>query len=83
MGQGNGRRSLSYEFCIPATDAAMTELKAIDPAIQMYPDSRGRIGCQSHQVLCIGNTHTPRWREILAAIAHLPYVERIDEFLGE
>ncbi|HEY9624406.1 MAG TPA: hypothetical protein V6C78_28885, partial [Crinalium sp.] len=78
-----GGRSLSYEFCIPATDEHLAEVLAIDPTIYHFRHSRGRIGCQRNQYLCIGSTHNQQWREILLAIARLDYVQRIDEFFGE
>lgn len=83
VGPPDGLRSLSYEFCIPAGQPYLEEVQAIDPAVQFYPHSRGRIGCHREQILCIGNTHNPQWQAILFAIAELPYVERIDEFFGE
>jgi hypothetical protein len=80
VGPPDGLRSVSYEFCIPAS--AWAEVQAIDPTLQPYPGSRGRIGCRD-QTLCIGTTSNPRWREILQAIAALEFVDRIDEFVGE
>lgn len=82
IGPPNGLRSLSYEFCIPATDKYLNEVRSISPDIQISK-SRGRIGCTKDQYLCIGETHAPQWREILMAIAKLDYVQRIDQFFGE
>lgn len=81
-GPPNGRRSLSYEFCIPATEKHLNEVRLINPAIQISR-SPGRIGCTKNQYLCVGETHTPQWREVLVAIAKLDYVQRIDQFFGE
>ncbi|MBL1174542.1 hypothetical protein [Pantanalinema sp. GBBB05] len=83
VGSGTGRRSLDYEFCIPATETAVTEIQAIDPTIQVYRNSRGRIGCDRAQYLSIGNTYHPQWRSILNQIVQLDYVERIDQSFGE
>lgn len=83
IGEGTGVQSVSYEFCIPAAEFALAEVQAIDPSVQHFPHSRGRIGCCDHQFLCIGHTHQPRWREILYQLASLSYVERIDRFWGE
>lgn len=74
---------IGYEFCIPATDAHVAEVEALDPSVQHFAGSRGRIGCRSDQYLCIGNTGQPNWRDRLMAIASLDYVERIDRFWGE
>lgn len=82
IGPPDGLRSLSYEFCIPATEKHLNEVRSINPAIQISR-SRGRIGCTKDQYLCIGETHTPQWREVLMAIAKLDYVQRIDQFFGE
>ncbi|MGK7934573.1 MAG: hypothetical protein AB4206_01995 [Xenococcaceae cyanobacterium] len=76
-------RYLSYEFCIPAKDKFLEEVKAIDPTIMFHAHSRGRIGCQTNQYLCIGNIQGTQWSEILISIAKLDYVERIDRFYGE
>ena len=83
IGPPNGLRSLSYEFCIPQTQAAIRDLRLIDPTIQYYRQSPGRIGCDETEYLCIGETHNPRWKEILEAIANLPYVEKIQQSFAE
>lgn len=83
IGESNSLSSVSYEFCIPANDEYLTEIQTINPEINYYSQSRGRIGCNRNQYLCIGDTHNPRWKEILISIASLDYVERIDRFYGE
>lgn len=83
IGSEGSLRSLSYEFCIPATATHLAEVEAIDPSVQHFQHSRGRIGCTIEQYLCIGNTHQTGWREALMQLAQLDYIERIDEFLGE
>ncbi|GAB4463827.1 MAG: hypothetical protein OHK0037_17070 [Elainellaceae cyanobacterium] len=83
VGPLDGRRSLRYEFCIPRSADHQTAVQAINPAIEFYPNSPGRIGCGTTQILCIGETHHPNWRETLLDLARLDYVERIDEFYGE
>ncbi|QYO62858.1 hypothetical protein [Leptolyngbya sp. 7M] len=83
IGEGTNLQSVSYEFCIPATETHRTEVQAIDPSVQYFPHSRGRIDCSDDQILCIGHTHQARWREILQQLASLDYVERIDRFWGE
>ncbi|MGL5033255.1 MAG: hypothetical protein ACRC6M_05580, partial [Microcystaceae cyanobacterium] len=50
IGEKNGLRAVSYEFCIPATSEALTEIQSIDLTIQ-YSQSRGRIGCHKDQYL--------------------------------
>lgn len=83
IGEAGSIRSLSYEFCIPATDRHLADVQAIDPTIQHFAHSRGRIGCTRGQYLCIGNTHQPNWHEKLLAIADLGYVDRIDQVVWE
>ncbi len=75
--------SLSYEFCVPASEAHWTEVKSIDPSVQIFQHSKGRIGCRADQSLCIGNTHQPNWRSILLQLVELAYVERIDQVFWE
>ena len=82
VGQVDARRSLSYEFCIPATPQALAEVRAIDPTLQ-HSRSPGRIRCTRDQYLVIGETHKPNWRDILTQLTQRPYVQRIDEFFGE
>jgi hypothetical protein len=82
IGPPDGLRSLSYEFCIPATEQHLNQVRAIHPTIQVSR-SPGRIRCTKDQYLCIGETHTSQWREKLIAIAKLDYVQRIDQFFGE
>jgi hypothetical protein len=82
IGNQQSLRSVGYEFCIPAQADRVKEVKAIDPTVQ-FSRSRGRIGCQKHQYLCIGETHQPDWKTVLLKLAGLNYVKRIDRFWGE
>ena len=82
IGNQQSLRSVGYEFCIPAQPDTRKEVKAIDPTVQ-FSRSRGRIGCQNHQYLCIGETHQPDWKTVLLKLAGLNYVKRIDRFWGE
>lgn len=83
IGPPDGRRALDYEFCIPAGERFGREVRKIDPSLRLQPGSAGRIGCAPGQVLCIGNSHQPRFREILLDLARLDYVERIGETVWE
>ncbi|PZV07044.1 MAG: hypothetical protein DCF22_22700 [Leptolyngbya sp.] len=82
VGSVHNQRSLSYEFCIPADEKHLAEVRALDPSVQVSR-SPGRIGCTKDQYLVIGDTHQTQWRDVLMAIAGLDYVQRIDEFVGE
>jgi hypothetical protein len=71
VGSADSLRAIDYEFCIPANEQLLEEIRAINPNIQYYPHSQGRIGCTKDQYLCIGNTHHPNWKNILMSIAQL------------
>jgi hypothetical protein len=76
-GPPDGRRAVDYEFCVPAEEAVVAEVRRIDPTAQAHPGVRGRSGCRRGQVLVMGNTHHARWRESLERLASLRYVQRI------
>ncbi|MEA5450217.1 hypothetical protein VB780_16675 [Leptolyngbya sp. CCNP1308] len=73
----DGKRSLDYEFCIPAGGAYAQAVSAIDPSAQFFPQSRGRIGCGEGEVLTIGNTYQANHQDILIELANLDYIDRI------
>jgi hypothetical protein len=76
-------RALHYEFCIPAAEAYVGQVQAIDPTVEVMRGSRGRIGCSADQFLCVGNTHQPRFREVLSHLVGLPFIERIEQSFAE
>jgi len=78
-GPADGKVALSYEFCIPHTEACLAEVKSIDPTVQFMAGSPGRIGAGKGQCLCIGSTHQPNYRGVLLKLVNLPYVSRIIE----
>jgi len=82
-GPPDGLRALDYEFCLPLTKPELDAAQTIDPSLQLYPASAGRIGCTADQVLAIGNTHQANHRLILLELANLPYIERIDPVYWE
>ena len=77
-GPADGLRALDYEFCIADRAAAIAAVRAIDASVRVYR-APGRIGCHGDQLLGIGNTHQSGYREVLAALARLAFVERIEE----
>lgn len=81
-GPPDGRVARGYEFCIPANDAVVAEVGSIDRTVEVSR-SPGRIGCTGSELLAIGNTGQPGWREVLTRLARLPYVQRIEAHLGE
>ena len=82
IGSSDNLRSVSYEFCIPKNPQSLAEVQKIAPEIS-FSQSKGRIGCTENQYLCIGDTHNPNWLEILKALSHLDYIQKIERFFGE
>lgn len=76
-------RAVRYEFCIPDRRECRAEVYRLDPSVEFMPGSRGRAGCGPGQLLCVGNTHQPDWRQVLNGLASLRYVVRIEEWTGE
>jgi hypothetical protein len=70
--------SVAYEFCIPRDRVLLARVLAIDSTVKYTAEAPGRIGCGKTEYLCMGDTHTPRWRDILRQIASLDYVTRIE-----
>lgn len=81
-GPPDGRVARGYEFCIPGEEAVEAEVRAIDPTLEIS-SSPGRVGCTGDELLAIGHTHQADWFEVLARVARLPYVERIEAHLAE
>jgi hypothetical protein len=77
-GPPDGKVAVAYEYCIPATDAAAAEVRAVDPTARPMPGSPGRIGCRPGWWLVTGSTAQPGWRDVLRRLAALDYVARID-----
>lgn len=82
-GPPGGKTSVAYEFCVPTDNRNLQEVRQIDPNVQIYQGSKGRIGCTSSQTLIIGSTSQPHWKEVLTAISALPYVLEIQEAFFE
>lgn len=77
-GPPDGLRALHYEFCIPASPAAIDEVQSIDPTVAIHPRSPGRAGCAATQALMVGSSHQAGFRDVLQRLASLPYIDRID-----
>jgi len=76
-GPPDGLRAAMYEFCIRARADLAARVASIDPTVQIYASSPGRIGCGSDEYLCIGSTGQPGFREVLANLVQLENVSRI------
>ncbi len=82
-GLADGKRALSYEFCIPDREQYTSTVTHIDPTVQCMFESPGRIGCGSHEYLCIGSTHQKNFKKVLRSLAELPYITRINQSFFE
>jgi hypothetical protein len=82
-GPADGLRALHYEFCIPDQPDVISEVRAIDPTLEIQRASSGRIGCGTNEVLCLGHTHQPQYREVLERLAQHPDVSEIHEAVFE
>jgi hypothetical protein len=77
-GDTGAKRAISYEFCIPFGKLFQEEVIGIDPTASCTAGSPGRVHCGSLELLCMGSTHQPDFRDTLDSLAELPYVQRID-----
>ncbi|USE37775.1 hypothetical protein [Endozoicomonas sp. SCSIO W0465] len=82
-GPADGKRSLSYEFCIPARVNTARQVMSIDPTAIVYHESPGRLQCGKEQYLVIGDTYQANYRGTLEKLVELEYVTRIQEAFFE
>lgn len=78
-GPDDGKVSVAYEFCIPDRPEYKNEVKAIDKTVEFFPGAKGRIGANSDECLCIGNTHQPDFPQVIEKLSRLTYIRRIIE----
>lgn len=83
IGPPDGKVAVSYEFCVPKDERRVDEVRTIDPSVAIQAGSPGRVGCGPTQVLCIGSTHQPNFREILSRLCELEYITRIERAFFE
>jgi len=77
------KSATSYEFCIPASDSVLAEVKAIDPTAGEMKGSKGRSGCTDEEWLVISSTRKPGFKEIIRKLAELKYIRKITETFWE
>lgn len=82
-GPADGKRALSYEFCIPAHVNTARQVMSIDPTAIVYKESPGRLQCGNEQYLVVGNTHQVNYLVTLKNLVELSYVTRIQEAFFE
>ena len=76
-GVEDGKRALSYEFCIPANVDRAQEILAIDPSAVIYQSSPGRSGCREDEYLVMGDTFQKEYLQTLEKLVDLPYIKKI------
>lgn len=80
----NGEKSsTSYEFCIPATEEALKEVKAIDPTADEMKGSKGRSACSDREWLVISSTRQKNFKDVIKKLAELKYIRNITETFWE
>lgn len=78
VGEPDAKVALNYEFCIPANNKYVNEIRQIDSSLQIHKKSKGRISCSKVEWLCIGSSHQEYARIKLQRLAELPYIKRIE-----
>lgn len=78
MGPADGKVAVSYEFCVPAYNQYLNQVRQIDPSLKFHKKSKGRIACSKAEWLCIGSTHQEYARDKLQRLAELEFVKRIE-----
>jgi hypothetical protein len=75
--------AISYEFCIPADEETLNEVKKIDTTLSVYKTSKGRSGCSDKEWLCIGKSHRAGFKSVILKLASLRYIRKISETFWE
>lgn len=76
-GEGDSKRAMSYEFCIPSDINKANEVMAIDPSAVVYKSSPGRVNCGADEYLVLGDTFQKDYIVTLKQLTRLNYVTRI------
>jgi hypothetical protein len=71
-------QSIYYQFCIPNSDSLALQVFKTEPAVDIYKNNAGDIGCTKEQQMCMGHTHPNGWKTRLIRLAKLPYVGNIE-----
>jgi len=78
VGETGSKVALNYEFCIPANNRYVNEVRQIDPSLQFHKKSKGRIACSKAEWLCIGNSNQEYARMKIQRLAELSFIKRIE-----
>ncbi|MEM6318078.1 MAG: hypothetical protein AAF960_10430 [Bacteroidota bacterium] len=77
VGEVGSKVAVDYEFCIPANNRFINEVRQIDPSVRIHKKSKGRVGCGKAEWLCIGNSHQEYARAKIQRLADLSFIKRI------
>ncbi len=83
IGPPDGKVALSYEFCIPADDHYLLQVRQVDPSLKLHKTAKGRIACSKAEWLCVGNTHQEDARMKLNRLAAFAFIKRIERVYFE
>ena len=78
MGPADGKVAVNYEFCVPADNHYLNQVRQIDPSLRFHKKSKGRIACSKAEWLCIGNTHQEHAKMKLQRLAEFTFIKRIE-----
>lgn len=78
VGEPGAKVALNYEFCIPAHNSYINQVRQIDSSLQFHKKSKGRIACSKAEWLCIGSSHQEYAKMKLQRLAELPFIKRIE-----
>ena len=81
-GPAGGKVAAAYEFCIPASEKNLAQVKKIDLSAQRS-GGKGRVACSDKEWLIMGSTHQKNFQRVLFELASLPYVREIQETFYE
>lgn len=82
VGSVDGKRSISYEFCLPNDIKLKRAVMVIDSSLK-FQQGRGRSNCSDKEILAIGNTHQAQAQRVLENLASLDYIREISETYWE
>ncbi len=82
-GENENLVAVDYEFCIPKSDSLKEIVLSIDSSVKFFAQSKGRIGCDKNEILCVGNSRQKNAKETLIKLAELDFVKKIERTFYE
>ena len=74
---------INYEFCIPADEKILQDIRSIDTTACVYKGSRGRSGCTDKEWLVICSSYQPGFKKVITKLVKLKYIREINETFWE